>query len=489
MAAKSVVTRAADLGIFQKVSGVGGSYPFLLLDLVHIYIKLDFKSQYEHARTADDARGFLRSVARAAMAASALAAEFGGAILEVQGSMLHVGIPLGPKMPLGSAPNGAFGFCGALHQIYETVFFDRSSRVDGWRMTADGGRTLVVAGRGVHDDQSWVSLGSSANRPAKHLYAQLELPEDRRQLKRFCVGLLDPGSGGWQYRRLDELPVFTTKAGVLAEGLRDSEPKVRFTDSFIVEARATPIGPAGTPASPSPDRPMNHYGWVMRADLDGFTAKVEECDGEDHAMTALADGFYEIMDKAAKFTALHDQELVQLPWAGDNFTAMAVFRSKSEYDRAVPRRLVETSLDFEKEMADAAANAGFGGWAYGVAGGEVGGVRGGNVYFAGIEIDGRRFLVAAGEGVGRSAQAFGDVNPKAKQVVLYSPDFERLHETYREHFKVAKNVRGEESSLYRVSATPVLVAARAGLGAVGAVSMVSVSPSTTRLVEPRPHFS
>lgn len=491
MTARSVATRAADLGRFHAMSGMGGSDPFLLLDLVHVYIKLDFKNQYENARTPEDARGFLRSVARAAMAANSLAEECGGALLEVQGSMLHVGVPIGPRMQLGEESNGPLGFCGALHQIYEAVFSDRNSRVDGWRMTADAGRTLVVVGKGIHEDQSWVSLGNSANRPAKQLYAQLELPEDRRQLKRFWVGVRTQQAHQWHYRPLSECPAAIAKVNVLAEDARTLEPQVRFRSSLAEVPRGlgrmAPVGPAGSPASPSPDRPMAQFGWVMRADLDGFAARVEECGGDERALKSLAEGFYHLMDLAAEFSTRHSQELVQLPWAGDNFTAVVVFESKAEYNRALPRRLVETSLDFEKEMTGPARSAGFGGWAYGVAGGEVAGTTAGNVYLAGVEIRGRRFLVGAGEGVGRSAQAFSDVNPKASHIALYTPDHARLSDSYRPHFKLARNSQGQESSLYLVAGVPSLVAARAGLGAAGSATAVRASPSATRLVETRPY--
>src|SRR5688500_18395160 len=87
--------RAADLARFSKIRSAGKALPFALLPLEHIYIKLQYKQQFENAANAADARAFLRSVTRAAMAAERLAEEYHGFLLEVQGSMLHVGLPRG----------------------------------------------------------------------------------------------------------------------------------------------------------------------------------------------------------------------------------------------------------------------------------------------------------------------------------------------------------------------------------------------------------
>lgn len=488
MTTRFLTERAADLGGFSRVKAAGRASPFAPLDLVHIYIKLDFKARYESARTANDARGFLRSVARAAMAAHHLAERYEGVLMEVQGSTLHAALPRRP----GTA-DGASDYIADLHWAYRAVFNDSGSRVDGWRMTVDAGRTLVVAGRGVHGDDSWVSLGPSANRPAKHLYAELELPEDDRDLERFFVGVRDPRSGRWRYQNLDHMPSRLQETKSIADEARTAEPTLEFLEAVAARqsasARALPIGPAGTPSSPSADRPHTYFGWVMRTDLDGFSARVDACFDDDQQLQELAVGFYTIMDAAAQFAGRHPETLAQLPWAGDNFTAAAVFSSKDEYDRAIPRRLIELSLDFEKEMTEAAVDGGFGGWAHGVAGGVVHGNAGGNVYLGGVIVSGRRFLVGAGEGFGRSTQAFGDVNPKAQDLVVYEPDWDRLDESYRKVFERAVTHRGEQSSLYRVARTDALLRVRARSAAVAAVTVVSVGAGQSREVATRPYFA
>lgn len=476
--------RVADFANFGRVSAAGQALPFTPQDLAHVYVKLDFKAAHENARTADDARGFLRSVARATAAVHFLAQSYGGVLLEVQGSMLHAALP--------NKPNGAKEFAADLHGIFRVVFGDSNGRVQGWRMVADGGRTLVVAGRGVHGDTSYVSLGMSANRPAKHLYSQLELREEQRALKRFCLGVRDPATDRWQHVALDSLPQRLVEAKAIAEAARTSDPQMEFLPALEaqrqrVTARAAPLPPAGAPAAPTADRPHTYFGWVMRCDLDGFTSRVEECFDNDAKLQDLARQFYVIMDEAAQFVARHPEVLAQLPWAGDNFTAAALLASKDDYDQAIPRRLVELPLDFEKDMVGTAKNGGFGGWAHAVAGGDVHGNSNGNVYLGSVIVGDRRFLVGVGEGFGRTAQALTDISPEPAVVVVYEPDRARLDDSYQEAFEPAVNARDEQSLPYCVAKVEALTRVRAKRDSIPTPTIVTVAPNRPQPVSARPY--
>jgi hypothetical protein len=484
MANRLLVERALDVGDLGRAVGSGDSFRFLPLGLEHIYIKLDFKPQFENACTADDGRGFLRSVARGAMGAHRLAAAYGGFLLEVQGSMLHVGLPIGQ---LG--PGRGLRFAADLHRVFREVFNQPGMRVDGWRLTLDAGRTLVVRGHGVHGDDSWVCLGDAANRPAKYLYSQLELPEDRRALRRFWIGVWNAQTGRWMHESLAQLNGMVAGLAALGEEVRGASMDLDYrVGRQMVQADAAPLGPRGTPASPKVDRPNTYYGWVLRTDLDGFTSRVESCFGDEDALAQLATQFATIMDAAAGFTASGTSELlVQLPWAGDNFTVACVFPTNAAYQEAVPTRLVELSLDFEKYLEDATAAGGFRGWAHGIAGGRVHGNAGGNVYLGGIEVGNRRFLVGAGEGFGRSAQAFGDINPKCSEVVLYEPDWDRLAENYKDRFERGVTVRGEKSTLYRVATKAELLRARTRKAASVAQVVVTGAGGSRLPIPSRPY--
>lgn len=483
MANRIIAERAVGLGGFAQARAKPSGYQYLPEVFTHVYIKLDFKPQYENARTGDDAGGFLRSVARAGMAAHRIAESYGGALMEVQGSLLHAALP-----PTFAGINAGTAFAGDLHRAYSHVFDDRTSRVDGWRMTLDTGKTLVVAGAGVHGDESLVSLGSAANRPAKYLHQQLELPEEARDLKRFHLGARNGSTGQWQTTALDRLPVGRAReTDAVAEEVRREKVSVNYSDFRAVSGEA--LGQAAPIGNPTADRPTVYFGWVMRADLDGFTKRVEECLNDDAKLRDLASEFYAIMNEAVQFTHLHGENLVQLPWAGDNFTAAAVFSTIAGYEKAAPRRLIELSLDFEKEMNETATSSGFGGWAHGVAGGEVHGNSRGNVFIGSVEVRGRRFLVGAGEGFGRSAQAFGDINPKAGELVLYEPDWKRLDDSYRKVFSErAVTGSGKQSSLFRSARVDALRRVRREAMARDVSTPVSFSPTRTQQVTTKPYY-
>lgn len=482
--------RASDLKSFVEAGQAGTTSTYAPTPLDHIYIMLEFAHRYENAGTADDARDFLRSIARAAEAAQLLAKRCGGALFEVQGSTLHVALQRGTGLNESNDNDNALAFAAALHQAFDALFPEGHSRVDGWRMTVDSGKTLVVSGRGVHDDDSWVSLGRAANRPAKELYKQLSKPEAERRLRRFHVGVRHPVTGAWSYIPLNTLPVRLEDARSTGEAVRKSEPQIDFrTRVRQIMADVAPIAPGGSPLTPSPDKPYVYFGWVLRADLDGFTRRVEACLDDDDHLQELADEFANIMEAAAEFVRDHETVMmVQLPWAGDNFTVAAVYRSKDEYEKASATKLAELPVDFEKEMGLSMPKTTFNGWAHGVAGGDVHGNAGGNVYLGGIQIGQRRFLVGAGEGFGRSTKAFGDINPNAGEVVVSMPDHDRLHDDYKADFGPATNQRGQTSTLFRLSSTKELARTYGRSRIDGFPTIVTVAAGAQRQVDNRPYF-
>lgn len=484
---RMLLERAGDLGNLRDLA-IKGRESYLPDQLSHVYVKLEFDDEHERAKTADLARGFLASVARASDAAQQTATRYGGMLLEVQGSTIHVALPMGKGQ--------WYSYAGDLHSALRVIFHDGQKRVKGWRMVSDGGRTMVVAAAGVHGDHSFVSIGNSANRPAKHLYRQLELPEEDRALKRHHIGWYDSGNQRWQHRRLDEVPSQSTEAvKSISESVRRGDPRLDFFRAIQAgspaSARAMPLASPGAPGSPRPDRPHTYFGWVIRADLDGFTRQVEACFECPEELAKLAAEFRDIMQFAAKFVANHAEAMIQLPWAGDNFTAAVLFASKEEYESALPARLVEASLDFEKEMEyERSKNPErqLGDWAHGVAGGTVHGNTGGNVYLAGIEFGERRFLVGAGEGIGRSAEAISDIGPGPVQMALYRADWESLDRSYREQFKPAINSRGQTSTLFLVANLDDLAEVRYEFATRTKTIAVHTSKSVAREIEVRPHF-
>ena len=227
-----------------------------------------------------------------------------------------------------------------------------------------------------------------------------------------------------------------------------------------VRAQAAPLDSSAQSGGMGDGDTVIYYGWVMRADLDGFTARVHACFDNDGELLRLGEQFQGIMDEAARFAERHDEILVQLPWAGDNFTAAVVFAEKQNYEQAIEDNMIEFSLDFSKTLTDITVEAGLAGWAQTTAGGNVHGNSEGNVYVGAVTFEGRRFLIATGQGVGRSTQAFSDMDPSPGQLVVYQDDYDRLLNPYKEKLTGRIKIDGSQSTLFRKGNIEDLVTAR-----------------------------
>ena len=428
-------SRLDDIGMFFKNRGRGinGFHPSVLW---HLYIKLDFEHKYENAENASDANDFLRSVARASEVCQSVAIQKGGQLVEVQGSLLHVVLP-----SQGENNETIFELAGFLHQGLGTLFRKRGDRVLGWRMVADCGKTLLVNGPSIHGDQSTISLANAANRPAKRLYQQLALSEPQRSLKRNHLEVRNR-NGTWTAHNLLAIKLFgnlgISDVDLEAIRTRDLDGQIRNVLRTLNESNSS-------------NSTQISWGWVMRADLDGFTKRVKACYDDEKQLQELALEMLAIMTEAANFAASHEEFLTQLPWAGDNFTAVANYPDKQSYEEAVVEGIVGLSVDFHEDLYQSSRNAQCGGWSQCVAGSYPHGNSAGNVFVALIPVAGRNFLVGAGRGIGKSLQAMSEISPDAQECVLLKEDYDHIHEDYQKHFKASLKEDGTPSSLYKTA--------------------------------------
>lgn len=447
----------------------------------HIYIKLDFQKQYENAETKADGRSFVANVARAASVAEISLRQDDGIVVEVQGSVIHclLNDDAGDIQMLRRQ-------CRAINNALHFVFHDTST-VEGWRMAADWGKTLLVRGRGIHNDDSFVSLGNAANAPAKHLYKQLAISsEEDRQLKRYMLGVRCGDDYPWHHEPLSLQLSEDFKKAASAELIEAKARHFSVKNVLSKQAKAVPGVASGdmvqfsaNPGVQATEEPSVYFGWVMRADLDGFTARVESCYDDDAALLELGEEFELIMDTAAQFAERHNESLIQLPWAGDNFTAVVTHNTVETYRDAIEQRYVEFSLDFAEAMKAITANAGLPGWAQTSAGGDVHGNAQGNVYVGSVEFEGRRFLIGAGQGVGRSNQAFTDMKPGTGELVIFDEDYPHLLKPYQNQFSNRKRNDGADSSLFRTGDVKLLMTARQQIeGVLAGVAKPAVSAVT-----------
>lgn len=425
----------------------------------HVYVKLDIDNQFEAATNKTDARRFLTSVGRAAETCDRVSASYNGLLVEAQGSTIHI------ILPSSCHATEVIKCCGQINLALKSIF-SQSQVVKSWRMSGDYGMTIVVEGEGIHGDSSFVSLGNAANRPAKYLYSQLfNFSEEGRTLKKFHLALRQGAEETNQIVNLDSLYlVEEIQKSASFSIIERSDLSVQvsgisplFENQNFIKKQARANTDVDSATNDDPDQ---FYGWVMRSDLDGFTKAVEKHRDSPNELARLAGEFRELMRVAREFADRHTESLVQLPWAGDNFTAVAAYNTKESFDRAIIDRLINLSLDFDDAMHDEAVLAGFEGWGHGIAGGHVANASNGNVYIGAIEIPGRRFLLAAGVGVGRSTQAFADMNPATQEFAVFNEDITKLLKPYKSALNEDAKGDGKKSTLYKKGQKNNLLQAR-----------------------------
>ena len=161
MSQKHSIVRTASAFDLRSDIFEEGQVPIYPSTLIHHYICLDIKHEVEFATTKENARRYLQAVATAASIVQYVARqpEFDGLLLEPQGSTIHAAIPY-----RNNYTETAVDFGSAVHRLFDLRLAPGHSCVTGWRMTADVGNTLVIAGRGVHGDRSLVSIGNGLAR-------------------------------------------------------------------------------------------------------------------------------------------------------------------------------------------------------------------------------------------------------------------------------------------------------------------------------------
>lgn len=414
--------------------------------LWHVYLDINYGLDMEAADNREAAKQYFKLVGRATAVCMHTAAQFDGHVLELQGPTIHVGMPasaMSVRDLLDWAMLTHVSLSSALH----------GSGVRGWRMAGDHGRTLVVEGRGIHNDTSLVSIGDAANRPAKRLGGS-EVGSGQLTWR-------DPTSGVWKTEDLDALAQLVIRKGrgtASDRGLVDSitksaraasvEVRGLFEDGPSpdrVHSRAAPLS-SPTTARPSILDPLTRFGITFRNDLDGFCQRVAEAFERDGALQDLANHFSTLMDKASAFASGHEKLLIQLPWVGDCFVAVLVSEARAGYESDLRTGPVDFAIDWDKVMHQEATSFGYGGWAQSAAGGKVDPRAAGNVHIASLTVSGRQFLVGAGKGVRRSQDAFEHVSPAPQTFTLFREDLALLSDAYRKLFRAQASNNGGTSS-------------------------------------------
>jgi hypothetical protein len=388
----------------------------------------------------DLAQKYLKLIEAYTQAGIQAAKLFGLELLEVQNNVLHFHKE-GPD--LESTAHDALCFSYVFTKVlYEVLAEDLGGHWRGFAICMDYGESIIVR-RGQSANSSAISLGPSANRPAKRLLygktaaGHVEFPASwAHQL----LGRQAPGDWfSMNLRDTDNLPVLSRfENAELESQLRRAMLEVRQVRS-LTNLSATPFVLAQgnsliEQGRFSTDRPLSMSAICMRVDLDNFSSTVQSAfrQGEE-AVEAVAQGFLKILEFGDYFEKKH-YGVVRLPWGGDSVAFiipptgdLQAFRGREWV------ALVEEWQSFAANTPDGRAKKWGGvfkdvGWAIGMSYADDGWC-----LVAPIETESRKFLIAAG---GPLTLAFDAQNlGKAGETVIHNSDYAAAYPILRKLFE------------------------------------------------------
>jgi len=290
---------------------------------VHLYSELRPVENLEIAQSDEAARKYLRVIEEYTHAGIAAASLFGLELLELQGNVLHFHKD-GENVE--EAALAALQFSHIFTKVlYETLAEDLGDDWRGFAICMDHGDSVIVR-RGNASNSSAISLGPSANRPAKRLLYG-KTPAGHAEIPGSWAASLigTPCHGAWfaiNLRDRDGLSVLSSleNAGlesqlrVILNNYRINRALMANRSQPLVLVNASDLVDQG---NFSTDQPLRMRAFCMRVDLDGFSSIVERAFARgDDAVEAIAKGFIKILEFGDYFEKRH-YGVVRLPWAGD----------------------------------------------------------------------------------------------------------------------------------------------------------------------------
>lgn len=429
----------------------------------HLYVRLGLKLELEAADGEPSIRKFLAVIDRYARLAASLADGSEAVLLELQGETLHLFLPARLN---AENLEMVFSYVVAFRKSLEEQV--REMAGDAWksvRFSLDHGPTLLLDSTRNVDD-SILSLAPAANRPAKEFKRKSTcFPTDTIRLlaglvlrfpefKELATNQNTDNPDQWISISLASVEQSLSKSAQGHAKVAKIEERVRsrmmekqgatINFSSIEIRESIKIGSAG-----KVDSPTRVFGWVLRADLDGFSSKVDEAfNAVDQvaALSMLTRDFLEMMEDASHFEIGSQLDIIPLPWAGD--CASRIIQSSSE---ACMRDASSVPATVALRWHNKARK---GDWLLSIAGGdEDEGKK--LVLVADIEVDGRTHRITGGWSVRRSKQGEQEIGGKATETVLHRRDAMGLSEEWRKAFCDIDNVhnfkRATKAALTRAS--------------------------------------
>ncbi|MDA1277976.1 MAG: hypothetical protein O2960_28610, partial [Verrucomicrobia bacterium] len=294
---------------------------------VHLYSELRPVENLEIAQSDEAARKYLHVIEEYTHAGIAAASLFGLELMELQGNVLHFHKD---GEDIEEVAIAALQFSHIFTKVlYETLAEDLGDDWHGFAICMDHGDSVIIR-RGNASNSSAVSLGPSANRPAKRLLygkTQAGHAEIPGHWAASIVGT--PCRNAWftiNLRDRDELSILSyfenaeleSQLRVILNDYRLNRTRMANRSQPLVLVNASDLVDQG---DFSTDRPLRMRAFCMHVDLDGFSSIVERAfaRGED-AVEAIAKGFIKMALRVLEWVnSSRKAALSQCKWAWEGF--------------------------------------------------------------------------------------------------------------------------------------------------------------------------
>jgi len=458
----ALTTRAKNYGFAAKAAASLDQEEILISDTTgfHIYGDLDLNLGLAAAVDQKKANLYLEVLEDYAQIASDFVEVNPGAfVFEVQGERIHLFLNA-PNVDAGSVQK-LFELCFYFtHATNEIIKPKVGEYWGGFCMAADHGRAIVLS-TGREGDDSLISLGRPANAPAKHLAqtpgvssGHLAIPFSMAQ----AGGKIDfqgerAVNRGWvQFDLLNfkTLQFESTRVDLMVETFAKSAATSKTAARRVVALAAKRAEVISTEGA-TVQNPAAVQAFFMRADLDGFTRRVDDAfeaaghrkdEQGQEPLKRLVLEFIQIMKIPDAFEAHSSSfgSVIRLPWAGDCYNAVILPRDDENFDLSRAKLPALAPLSWfdpdgqinAKRDPVLAAVAKQNEWSIGIAGGEE---SQGRLLLANITTAHRQFLIAAGWGVRRSLDAQSGDGLKANESAIHKEDHSPLDEPFKDAYK------------------------------------------------------
>ncbi len=368
-------------------------------------------------------------------------------IFEIQGERMHLFLNA-PRLDATAVEKLIRVTSNFINAVYRVIGPKAEPHWRGFCMAADHGRAAVLA-TGRDGDDSLLSLGDAANKPAKRLAKSPQIKAGHIAIPRRMLaesGLPSAAGApaaarGWiEINARDRMRDSSQSREIDASVTifeNEKRAAIATVGNRFVALAADPINTGGATV----DAPRLVQGLHFRADLCGFTSRVAQAFAQGtNAVSELVSEFIAIMRIPDAFEEALARPFIRLPWAGDCYNGIFLPRPDEDYAGIrlyLPAVLALRWFDPRNELngsrdARLARIAKRQQWSVGVAGGES---SQGRLLVANVQSMQRPFLIAAGWGCRRSLDAHNAEGLNPDEAALHSEDHSALDDTFATAFR------------------------------------------------------